>query len=131
MADLRLHVVGPEAEAGAAADVLAELVEREFGRAPERRVEAGARREGERDLATGLAVLGVVLALPGAIKEGLDVAERLGLLERIRRLIGVAREEKRERGVVVRIETRDGLREIAVMGEGEVLDALVVVRGKD
>ena len=110
---------------------MAGLLAREFGQAADRQVETAPRREGDRvDPATGLAIAALVLALPGAIKDGLDIAEKVGLLERLRRLIGAAQEQKREHGVTIRLDTGSGLKDITVMTEGEVLDALVVVRRK-
>jgi hypothetical protein len=129
VADLRLRIEGERADSAAA--VLGALLVDQFGQNPERHVETEPRREGDRiDPATGLAIAALVLALPGAINDAVSLAERAGLLDRLRRLIGAAKEEERRSGVTVRVETADGLRDVMVMSEGELYDALVVVRRK-
>ena len=67
------------------------------------------------------------MALPGAAVNTMTVAERLGLKERVRRLIALA-ERLGDRGTVVRLDTGGRLRELAGMTGGQVLDAADRVR---
>lgn len=123
MADLILHVEGENR--AAAANALDAFLSRRFGRAPERQRETAASGSGQKDPATVIAAAALVLALPGAVKDGLDIAERIGLLDKLRELIGLARKEQAERGVTIRIETAAGLKDLTVTSEGEALDAVI------
>lgn len=88
MSDLEFHIEGPGASS--VAEELASLLESEFGERPrrsERGGSSGSDEHQEKVDPTALAALAVVLALPGAIKNTLDLAQRLKLKQKLDRLI--------------------------------------------
>lgn len=100
----RIEIAGPEAEA--IEHELQELLQAEWG-VRARRGEAPARgpeREGEKiddaTLALGISLVTLVLAVPGAIKDGLDLAEKIKLTQKVKRLIAWAQAKKQQNPAV-------------------------------
>jgi hypothetical protein len=96
----RIEIAGSEAEA--IERELQELLQAEWG-ANARRVESptrGPEREGEKiDTATigiGIGIAALILQLPGAVKDSLDLAERIKLTQKVKRLLAWAQAKKQQ-----------------------------------
>jgi hypothetical protein len=97
MGEWRLHLEGPEPAATAAA--LERMISDTFGANPGRRVQSRV-SGGERpkDVATGLALAGLVLSVPGAAQAAVDLAQRLPRRASLRTAFGsVGRRAKSHR----------------------------------
>ena len=88
---------GPQAEADA--QVLAGFLAKEFPdwHARVSRSQPPAKPPGTKDAALTVAIIALIVALPGALNDGLDLADRLKLTPKFERLIAWAR-ERRARG---------------------------------
>ncbi len=101
--DLQMRIEGPDAERLAAE--LAEVLEAEFGTPPQRRP-IGALQDLNRD-ADSLAVVAIVLAVPGSLLAAANLAQRLELKTKIDRLLAWVR-GKAPDGTPNRIEVLNG-----------------------
>lgn len=117
MSDLRLRVEGPNAETIAAEVAVA--VEAELGTAPART--AVAPRSGERERADPVAVAALVIAIPGAVLQAMDLAERVRLREKLERLLGRLR--ALGGGAEVRVETPGGLKGVGQATADDLIEA--------
>ncbi len=119
MANVRIHIDGPEAETGASeiADFLNEnLAARVASAAPKAPVVT------DQKTADPVAVAALILSIPSALLAAMDLAERIELRKKITRLIDLAKRLRRGRGTVARLETPSGLRDLDAMSPDEVLE---------
>src|SRR3954453_6135233 len=99
MPAIKLHFEGQDSEAATAE--LETLLTAQFGHAP-RRVSSPPPSDGDRRGAS-LALIALVLSLPGATENTLKLAERIRLRERVQALINYAKQLK-DRGTIVRLD---------------------------
>lgn len=124
MSELRIHVTGPDAEA--LARELAEHLHATLGGAYVPRP-AGATTPAEAQRADPVAVAGLVLAIPGAVLAAVQLADRLKVVERWRRVRAWVAERLAD-GQQVEIEG-DALapKALTEAEPGEVIDAVMAV----
>lgn len=123
--DLKFRIEGPDAERLAVE--LGELVESELGGRAERRPDAPPRDAVVRG--DPLAVAAVVLAIPGALLAGADLARRLELKEKVGRLTAWARE--RAGGHRVEVIDADGRgRPLDETEAAEVIEIAVTIHAR-
>ena len=118
MSELRLRIEGPGAETAAAE--VGRAVEAELGAVPART--AVTPRSGEGERADPVAVAALVLAIPGAVLQAMDLAERVRLREKLGRLLGRLR-ALGDGTVEVRVETRGGLKGVGQATADDLIEA--------
>ena len=119
MAQIRIQ--GEEAPVRAAEAALRIVLLEQFG------IDAAAQAvERERDQTRDLvAVASLALSIPGAVIAAMDLAQRLELVPKLRRLIGLAAEQKRANHVQLLIDVGDGLpRPLDGVTPEQILDAV-------
>ena len=89
---IQLRIEGPNGEQ--LADSLSNLLSSEFQIQPQVIASPGLAAEGTKNIDRKLAVLAIVLALPGFVNDTADVAERLQLKQRIEKLITLIHSEQ-------------------------------------
>lgn len=126
MTEWRLEVEGTDA-AGLAAELAALSALTLAVEARHQVMAPPAPPPGQRDVALTLAAAAVVLALPGALKDGIDLAERFRLKERLEGWLVAARSLVARHGGTVRLDTPDGARDLSALTADQCLDALIAI----
>ena len=123
MPTITLHLEGQDTEA--AMTELEALLAEQFGQTP-RRITAPP-QSGEDRRGMSLALIALLVALPGAAVNTMTLAERLKLKERIQPLIAFAKRLKAE-GTTIRLDAGGQLKDLAGMTDDQVIDAADRVR---
>lgn len=118
MTEIRLHLDGDGADE--LADALTAFFDKEFGRRPHRSREKP--ETGGGDKADPVAVAALILSLPSATLAAFDLAERIKLRDKIVRLLALIRRQHNDKGAVARIETPEGMQDLAVMDADRLLE---------
>jgi hypothetical protein len=119
MKELRLYLEGAAAEQ--AAREIEDFFAQEFGHPPVRVAPEVQTDRGKK--ADPVAVAALILTIPSAILATLDLAERIQLRKKLRRLIDLVRRQKAEKGTVIRLETPTGLQDLLTADLDRFLDA--------
>ncbi len=117
-----IRITGKAAPARAAEAALRALVQEQFG------IDAAARpvEPDNDDPRRGLVEwLSLAFAIPGGVIAAIDLAQRLELVPKLRRLIGLAAEQKQANGVRLLIDVGDGIpRPLDGVTPEQILDAV-------
>jgi hypothetical protein len=101
-------------------DALTAIFDKEFGRRPHRSREKP--ETGGEHKADPVAVAALILSLPSATLAAIDLAERIKLRDKITRLLALIRRQHDDKGAVARIETPEGMQDLAAMDAERLLD---------